>query len=142
MEMMYIFLRKECIGGLEKLKQKIKLKKEDYLFSKLNNDMEFICNHSGFAIAFRPVKWKTTKKWMPCLIYKYEGEWRRVVCQYANCLKCDWTGSIANPTDPDLYITMENEFDILKKMDQLSFYKCQKCGSAISSKAIWIEDSE
>ncbi len=132
-------LDKEMYDGLEKLKQKIKLEREDCLFSMLNKDIEFICKYSGFAIAFLPVKWK---KVIPYLIYKHEGEWRRVSLQYANCLKCDWNGSIANPTVPDLHITMENRFDILRKMEQLSFCGCPKCGGKISSPAIWIEDEE
>lgn len=135
-------LEKEMCEGLEKLKKQIKLEKKDYLFAMLNNDVEFISNHSDFAIAFRPVKWINSRKWIPCLIYKYQGAWRRVILQYANCLRCDWRGNIANPTDPDLYITLENRFDILKKMNQLSFCKCPKCGSEISSKAIWLEDCE
>lgn len=131
-------LDREMHKGISKLRRRGKREKENYMFTMLNKDIEFICNHAGFAIAFRPVKWKMAKKWIPCLIYKYEGVWRRVVLQHANCLKCDWNGSIANPTDPDLYITSENRFDILKKMNQLSFCMCPKCGSEISSKAIWI----
>lgn len=128
--------------GLNRLKQKIYLEKEKYLSSILNNDVEFVCNHSDFAIAFRPVRWMKSKKWIPCLIYKHNDVWRRVVLQYANCLKCSWSGTVANPTNPDLYITMENRFDILNNMNQLSFCKCPKCGSEISSKAIWIEDMD
>lgn len=135
-------LKKEMYRGLEKLKQRINLEKENYLFAMLNNDVEFIRNHSDFAIAFRPVKWGKSRKWIPCLIYKYQGEWRRVLHQNANCLKCVWAGNVVSPTDPDLYITMENEFEILNKMNQLSFCKCPKCGSEISTKAIWLEADE
>lgn len=60
--------------------------------------------------------------------------------QYANCLRCDWTGNVVNPTDPDLYITVENAFQILNKMAKLPFLKCPKCGSELSTKAIWVED--
>lgn len=133
-------LEKEMYKGLEKLRQRINSEKESNVFAMLNNDVKFICNHSDFAIAFRPVKWGKEKKWIPCLIYKYQGEWRRVLHQYANCLKCDWIGNVVNPTDPDLYITMENRFEILNKMAQLPFLKCPKCGSEISTKAIWLED--
>lgn len=127
---------------LEKLRNRIKTEKENHLFAMLSKDIEFICSHSGFAIAFRPVKWGDAIKWIPCLVYKYKDEWRRVILQYANCLKCDWNGSIANPTEPDLYITLENRFDILKKMNQLPFCKCPKCGNEISSKAIWTENGK
>ncbi len=140
-EDLYI-LEKEMHEGLERLRQRINLEKESYVFAMLNNDVEFICNHVDFAIAFRPVKWGKDRKWIPCLIYKYQGEWRRVLHQYANCLKCDWTGNVVNPTDPDLYITMGNRFEILNKMAQLPFLKCPKCGSEISTRAIWIEDCQ
>lgn len=135
-------LEKEMHEGLEKLRQRINMEKESYVFAMLNNDVEFICNHLDFAIAFRPVKWINSRKWIPCLIYKYGNEWRRIVLQYANCLKCDWAGKVANPTDPDLYITMETMFDILEKLNQLPFCKCPKCGGTISAKAIWLEDYE
>lgn len=135
-------LHREMYNGLDKLKQRIKKEKEDHMFLMLSKDIEFMYNNYGFSLAFRPVKWKNSKKWIPCLIYRYKDEWRRVEIQYANCLKCDWNGSIANPTDPDLYITMENRFDIMKKMNQLSFCKCPECGSEISSKAIWTEGSD
>ena len=135
-------LNRGMYKGIDKLRQRVEKEKEDCMFSMLNEDVEFMCNNFGFALAFRPVKWKNSKKWIPCLIYRYKDEWRRVVIQYANCLKCDWNGSIANPTDPDLYITLENRFDIMKKMNQLSFCKCPKCGSEISGKAIWTEGSD
>lgn len=133
-------LRKEMHKEIEKLKRRISLEKESHLFAMLNKDIEFICSHLGFAIAFRPVKLGNDRQWIPCLIYNYEGEWRRVILQYANCLKCDWTGNIANPTDIDLYITMENEYQILKEMAKLPFLKCPKCGGKLSARAIWMED--
>lgn len=133
-------LGKEMHKEVERLKQRIASEKESHLYAMLNKDVEFICNHLGFAIAFRPVKWGDDRKWIPCLIYNYAGEWRRVILQYANCLKCNWTGNVANPTDPDLYITMKNEFQILKEMTKLPFLKCPKCGSELSTKAIWLED--
>lgn len=133
-------LGKEMHEEVEKLKQRIASEKENHLFAMLNKDVEFIGNHLGFAIAFRPVKWVGDRKWIPCLIYDYEGEWRRVVLQYAKCLKCEWTGIVANPTNPDLYLTMKNEFQILKEMAKLPFLKCPKCRSELSTKAIWLED--
>lgn len=127
---------------LEKLKQRINLERASYVFEMLKNDVEFVCNHSDFAIVFRPVKWGESRRWIPCLAYRYEGVWRRIVIQYAQCLQCNWTGNVANPTDPDLYITMENRFKILNEMARLSFLKCPKCRCEISTKAIWLEDCE
>lgn len=133
-EKVYI-LEKHMKTGVERLKELARMNKDDDVLAMLNRDSKFICEKQNFAIAFRDIK---ALPWLPCMIYKYEGQWRRVQLEYANCLKCDWNGSIANPTDPDLYITSENMFDILKKMNQLSFCMCPKCGSEISSKAIWI----
>ena len=131
------------LSELEKLRNRIEAEKESYVFESLGKDIEFICSHSGFSIAFRPIKWSPdAKRWLPCLLYKYKGEWRRVVIQYVHCLKCDWNGSIACPTEPELYETMENKFDILEKMWQLPFCKCPKCGNEISSQAIWIENDK
>lgn len=133
-------LKKEMYEGIEKIKKQLGIKKEDSLTTQISKDVEFICNYSDFAMAFRPVQWGESRRWIPCLIYKYKGEWRRVILQYASCLVCDWNGSIANPTDPDLYITMKSRFDILKKVNNLPFLTCPKCGNEISSKAIWIDN--
>ncbi len=135
-------LGRDMKEGIENLRKKTILEKDNCMFSMLSKDLEFICSHVGFSIAFRPVGKNDNKQWIPCMLYKYEGEWRRVLFQYAHCLKCDWCGNIANPTDPDLYITMNNRFEILKKMNQLSFCQCPKCGGQLSSKAIWIEQVE
>lgn len=134
-------LDKSMKDGLNILEKRANKEKDDSVYSMLKKDMRFICTHDNFAIAFRPTH-SPTVRWIPCLIYKYKGEWRRVVIQYVNCLACDWTGTIANPTDPDLYITLENEFEILRKMGQLCFCKCPRCGSKISSRGIWIEGEE
>ena len=131
---------KEMHKEMKKLKKHIASKRESDVFAMLDKDVDFIRNHTGFAIAFRPVKWGDDRQWIPCLLYNYEGEWRRVVLQYAKCLKCDWIGSAASPCDPDLYITMKNHFEILDAMWQLPFLKCPKCGSKLSTNAIWIED--
>lgn len=127
--------------GIDKLKEWAEMDKDDHVLSMLKKDIEFICEKQNFAIAFRPVKLRITK-WLPCLIYKYEGKWRRVQLEYANCLKCDWKGCIANPTNPDLYFALENEFEVMNNINKLLFCKCPKCGNEISRKAIWTECDE
>ncbi len=128
-------LDKSMKNGLDVLRRK----KDDVVYTYLKRCMEFICSHEDFAMAFIPTHSRIVR-WIPCMIYKYKGEWRRVVLQNANCLRCEWRGSAANPTHPELYVSMENWSDILKKMKQLPFLKCPRCGSEISTKAIWIED--
>jgi len=127
--------------GIDRLKEKVAVAKDDHFFSMLKKDIEFICEKENFAIAFRPVNFRITK-WLPCLIYKYQGNWRRVQLEYANCLKCNWRGNIANPTNPELFFTLKNEFELMHNMSKLPFCKCPKCGGEISRKAIWTEDGE
>lgn len=114
---------------------------DNCLWDMLTKDIEFLCNHENFAIAFRPIKHRTDD-WLPCLIFKHDGEWRRVALEYVNCLKCEWTGIAANPTARDPYALMNNRFEILRKMFQLPFLKCPKCGSELSTKAIWLGERE
>lgn len=116
---------------------------ESCVFFRLDKDLDFILSHKDFAIAFRPIKRKIRGEkiieWLPCLVYLYQKEWRRVYLQYANCLKCNWHGIAANPTDNELYFTMDNYYEILNKMYKLPFLKCPLCGNELSTKAIWVE---
>ena len=123
--------------GMSILKARAAIEIDDLTLSLLKRDIEFVCRQENFAIAFRPIKYRTNE-WLSCLIFKHAGEWRRVALEYVNCLKCDWTGNAANPTAMDLYNSMDNCFEILKKMHQLPFLKCPKCGSELSTKAIWV----
>lgn len=125
---------------MNELKRITMLHKGDYVFSMLDKHLDFILRHQDFAIAFRPIKRKYLIEWLPCVVYLFCKEWRRVSLQYTNCSKCNWKGIIANPTDTDLYITMESRFDILKKMYELPFLKCPLCGKEILGKAIWIDN--
>lgn len=137
-EKVYI-LEKHMKTGVERLKELARMNKDDDVLAMLNRDSKFICEKQNFAIAFRDIK---ALPWLPCMIYKYEGQWRRVQLEYANCLKCDWKGCIANPTNPDLYFALENEFEVMNNINKLLFCKCPKCGNEISRKAIWTECDE
>ncbi|MCR5837088.1 MAG: hypothetical protein K6G88_11325 [Lachnospiraceae bacterium] len=128
--------------GVDELKNIIFLHRDEYMFSMLEKHLDFILSHKDFAIIFRPIKRKYITEWLPCIVYLYQKEWLRVSIQYANCLKCNWHGTIANPTDTDLYATMDNRFDIIKKMYELPFLKCPLCGNMLSGKAIWIDITE
>lgn len=137
-EEVYI-LDKSMRTGIDILKEKSEMEKDDHVLSMLKKDVEFICEQQDFAIAFQPVNFRVTK-WLPCLIYKYEGKWRRVQLEYANCLKCDWKGIVANPTNPELFFALKDEFEVMHNMNKLPFCKCPKCRGGISRKAIWTED--
>ncbi|MEY8268732.1 hypothetical protein AALA79_20520 [Lachnospiraceae bacterium 64-25] len=129
--------------GMNKLAERAKYEKDSYVLTMLVRDIKFICKNLSFAIAFRKVPIKNSfVDWVPCLIYKHDGKWRRVQLEHANCLRCDWEGRIANPTNPDLYFNLKKEFEVLHDMYKLPFCVCPKCGGEISRKAIWIEDAE
>ena len=129
--------------GMNKLKERAALEKESCVLHMLIRDIKFICKNSNFAIAFRPIPIKgDAVDWIPCLIYKYQGKWRRVQREHANCLRCDWEGNIANPTNLDLYFMLKNDYEIVHDMYKLPFCTCPKCGGEISRKAIWIEGVE
>ncbi|MCH5280278.1 MAG: hypothetical protein J1E61_02325 [Lachnospiraceae bacterium] len=100
-------------------------------------DVEFIRNRRNFDIIFTLIN-KRHSEWVPCLIYKYEGEWRRVKLENAQCLKCDWTGIVANPSNSSLFECMENWSEITCAMKKLPSRKCPICGSELSRHAIWI----
>lgn len=137
-EEVYI-LDRSMKAGMEKLKEWADVEKNSYMLSKLIKDIDFICNNFNFAIALRKIFINEQLDWIPCMVYKYQGQWRRVQLEYANCLKCEWNGKIANPTNPDLYFNLKNEFEVLHCINQLPFCKCPKCGGEVSRKAIWIE---
>lgn len=122
--------------------QILNMSNNNYIYFMLQKDIEFIMEQDNFAIIFRPFYRITGKEWLPCLAYLYNGAWVRVIINYAKCSKCDWEGSVANPTDTDLYVTMKNRFSILNKIYELPFLKCPLCDSDISAKAIWINRSE
>lgn len=134
-------LDKSMQTGLNILRKIADREKNNVVFVHLKKDIKFICSHQNFAIAFRPTH-TSIVRWIPCLIYKYAGEWRRVVIQYANCSRCNWTGTIANPTEPDLYITLENRFEVMRQMAQLCYCRCPRCGGGLSSRGIWMEDDD
>lgn len=125
--------------GIQRIKEKVDEHKNDLVLDMLKKNALFISNVSGFAIGFRFIRGKKNK-WLPCLLYKYEGIWRRVNIRHADCLECDWTGLIATPMDPELYEMMENWYDILQNMKKLHFLNCPRCGGKISGRAIWIEE--
>ena len=137
-EKVYI-LEKHMKTGVERLKEWTETDNDDGVLTMLNKHLEFICEKQNFAMAFRHINLRLTR-WLPCMIYQYEGQWRRVQLEYANCLKCDWKGRIANPTNPGLYCALKNEFELMRKANKLPSCKCPKCGGELSRKAIWVED--
>ncbi len=148
--------RVECIDGeqvyiidhnmnkeLDKLKELSKKNKDSSEYTMLSADADFVKSHSDFGIAFRPIRSNGNIICMiPCVICKFQGEWRRVQMQYVHCLDCSWKGEAANPTSPELYCLMKDEFEVLRRMWKLPFCICPKCGGKLSTQAIWIEGKE
>lgn len=133
-------LDETSITNILKKIQILSMNNNSYIYSMLEKEIEFILRHENFAIIFRPINRITGTEWLPCFAYLYHGEWVRVNITYAKCSKCDWEGSIADPTDTDLYVTMKNRADILQKMFELPFLKCPLCGNDITARAIWLQN--
>ncbi len=135
-------IEKNMQTEVNSLRHAISLHKESLVMSLLEKHLDFILKHEDFAIIFRPIKRKGLIEWLPCVAYLYHSNWTRVTLQNAKCLKCNWKGTAANPTDTDLYFTMDNDLEFLRKAFKLPFLKCPLCGNELSTKAIWVEGIE
>lgn len=120
-------------------KNYINTNKEASLLKLLRYHLDFIKNQDGFAEIFRPVFFKKKELWIPCLVYYYQGAWRKVAIQNVYCKECGWKGRIACPTDADLFIGSKNWQEIMKTAFELPFLNCPKCEGKLSSNAIWVE---
>lgn len=136
------YIDNNMIKEIKLLQSIIEFNKDKSLYSKLNKDLDFIVKYKEFAIVFHPIKIGDSMKWIPCLVYKYENELIRVVIRNSKCLSCDWQGSIANPTFPDLYYSIDDKSKVMNKLNNLKFLKCPVCGESIDCKVIWIEKNK
>lgn len=122
----------------DKLKKRIN-RSDSMIYTRLEKDLEFITKHKDFSIIFRPIIRNQITRWLPCMVYSNINRLERVSIQNVYCLNCNWTGIIANPLEPDLYITMKNRFEILDRLSNILFCKCPKCKGELSNKGIWVE---
>ena len=50
-------------------------------------------------------------------IYVMEGGLQRIQLETTEYTNCNWQGTIANPTQPDLYIALKDRFEIMRNYD-------------------------
>jgi len=102
--------------------------------------MEFVLKYPEFSLGIYKFKIGTSKiRWMFVVLYKLESSWQRVHIERVKCDKCNWIGEIANPTEPSLYDTVSNRFDVLDEVWEIANLPCPKCGEKLPRHAIWTE---
>ena len=74
-EEVYI-LDRSMKSGIEELKKLADAKKNSYILSMLIKDVSFICKNFNFAIVFRKIHIKEEIDCIPCMVYRYQGQWR------------------------------------------------------------------
>lgn len=112
------------------------------LDNEINKLLEFSEKYTGFCCAVTKVKGGEEREFLlPVLFYKTESGWVRVRVETTKCTICDWHGSIANPTLPDLYETLDNRFELMRAASQMESILCPKCNNSLERHAIWIEDN-
>lgn len=102
------------------------------------HDVSFVKEHKGFCIALYKIRSKISN-WFPCILYFYEGAWRRIQLEFTECEFCGWKGQIANPTIPDLYIAIPERVEALNRALNLPVVSCPKCENKLNRHAIWVE---
>ncbi|WNJ95675.1 hypothetical protein RND59_00695 [Vibrio ruber] len=80
-----------------------------------------------------------TKSWSVVPLLVRNEVWRRVQIEHISCLFCEWSGRIANPTEPSLYFSVSDEFAALQKAFSLDRLPCPKCGAELPRHAVWVE---
>lgn len=109
------------------------------IIQNLSYDINFMLEHEGFAEIFRPMHFVEKEMWIPCLVFYYQNEWRKVVIQNIYCKDCGWKGRIACPVETELFLGMKDRQERLEMAFGLHFLGCPECGGKLSNYAIWIE---
>lgn len=101
---------------------------------------EFVLKYPEFLLGIYKFKIGAIKtKWMFIVLYQIESGWQRVHIERVKCDKCNWIGEIANPTEPSLYDTVKNRFEILDRVWIIPKKPCPNCGEGLQRYAIWTE---
>ncbi|MFZ6721381.1 hypothetical protein [Undibacterium sp. Ji49W] len=101
--------------------------------------VSFVSKYSNeFCLGlYRP---KGLKAWLPVPLFNLKEEWQRVQIEQIDCVKCNWKGKIANPSEPTLYFGTSNELAATQRAAMLSRCNCPKCGAPLARHAVWTED--
>jgi hypothetical protein len=102
--------------------------------------VEFAERNSGFRCAITKQQIGIIKEvWIPFLFYEVNEGWQRVAIERTECTKCGWEGNIANPTLPDLYLTLPERFELMSESTDLERVGCPNCNGKLKRFAIWVE---
>lgn len=106
----------------------------------LDKKIEFIEKHDEFICAMTKYPMKNRRDaWIPCLFYIMNEGLQRIQLETTECTNCNWRGTIANPTLPDLYLMFEDRFELMRKSAQLKQVTCPICNGKLKRDAIWVE---
>lgn len=110
------------------------------LIQRIDNKIEFTEKNEGFicAVTKQPMK-KMRDIWITFLFFIMDEGLQRIQLETTECTNCNWRGTIANPTLPDLYIMLEDRFELMRKCAQLKQVTCPICNGKLKRDAIWVE---
>lgn len=138
----FYIINQETFANLKQLREFDKVYIDNILIERINILLEFTNNHEEFCCAITKARMGRKRYfWFPMLFYKKCFSWIRVRIETTKCLVCGWQGSIANPTLPDLYETLDNKFELMKVATQIETIPCPNCNSLLRRHAIWVESS-
>ncbi|WP_028590995.1 hypothetical protein [Paenibacillus massiliensis] len=100
------------------------------------NMMDFVRKYSSFSLAFYPLG--SQKKWMFCLLLSKNEKLQRVQIENVQCKVCNWKGSIANPTIPELYYGCPDRWGALEEASKIPIVHCPNCNSTLPRHSIWV----
>ena len=101
--------------------------------------IEFSEQYEGFYVAVTKITMGKVKcYWMPILFFQTNSSLVRVRIERTKCGTCGWHGEIANPMLSDLYISVPNYFEEMRKKEQIEKINCPKCNSKLERYAIWV----
>lgn len=137
----FYILKKDKWEVLKKTEEWVKLEiAYPMLIQRINHQIEFTEKNSDFicAITKQPLGRKRDM-WVAFLFLKMDEGWQRIVLETTGCTNCNWQGIIANPTQPDLYLSLSKRFEIMNKSTQLKQVTCPICNGKLKRFAIWVE---
>lgn len=114
--------------------------KHPMLRQLIDQDIEFVEKNEDFICAMTKYSMKDKRDtWIPHLFYILDEGLQRIQLETTECTNCNWRGTIANPTLPDLYIMLEDRFELMRKCAQLKQVTCPICNGKLKRDAIWVE---
>lgn len=97
--------------------------------------MDFVNKYHSFSIAFYPLG--KFNKWMFCLLFHTSDKLQRVQIENVHCTNCNWTGIIANPTFPELYLGCPDRWAVQNEAYESPKVNCPTCNHGLPRYAIW-----